>query len=191
MDKIHFLGNNYIFSDELITYVKYLKKFESYYEKAMEPLIQQMNKKESCSGAEVDFAYFRNPLKRIVEDIIKDLSSYGIFSVSIKDLLDNNIGYQKLWNVCSTCFEQIKDIYVNATLSFAQEYEDIYNSVTSQISGLDYSILTNSASALFTYGILESNAINKQIKRADKEYKSAISDLVKYNDDKIEQQRIS
>ena len=68
-------------------------------------------------------------------------------------MLDNNIGYQKLWNVCSTCFEQIKDIYVNATLSFAQEYEDIYNSVTSQISGLDYSILTNSASALFTYGI--------------------------------------
>lgn len=186
--KVHFLENDYVFPEELVIYVGYLKKFEPYYERAMEPLIHQMSEKKYSSGADVDFAYFRNPLKAIVEDVIKDLSSEGVFSVSVKELLDDNVGYQKLWKVCSDCFEKIKDIYVNATLNLAREYDNAYNSASSQITGLDYSILTNSASALLTYSILESNAINKQMKRADKEYRARITDLNRRHDNEVEQQ---
>ncbi len=184
-----FLGKEYILPEELIDYAKDLKKFELYYERAMEPLIRQMQERTYSSGAEKDFAYFKNPLKEITEDIIKDLSFQGVFSVSVKELFDDNMGYQKLFSVCSECFEKIKDIYVNATLNLAQEYDNAYDSATSQITGLDYSIISNSASALITYGILQSNTINKQSRRAEQEYRARVSDLNKRHDNEIEEKK--
>ena len=185
--KINFLGNDYIFPEVLGIYVGDLKKFEPYYEKAMELLINQMKEKTYSSGADVDFIYFRKPLKKIVEKIIKDLSNQGVYSISIKELLDDNIGYKKLWNTCNDCFQEMKRIYTNSILEYAQEYQNAYNTATSKITGLDYSILTNSPSALLTYSVLESNAVNKQIKRADKEYRARIKDLNKHNNDEMEQ----
>lgn len=186
--KVEFLNKEYLFSDELVMYVKCLNKFQPYYERALEPLICQMEEKTYSSGDESEFMYFRNPLREIVEDVIKDFAKEGIFTVSRKELLDDNEGYKKLWETCNKGFQEIKNIYLRSIENYMDGYEKEYDSTNQKITESDYVIITNTFSDLLTYNIIGSNAINKQMKRAEKVYRKRVKELINQYDDENSQQ---
>lgn len=179
--KAIFLGKEYLFPSQLQEYVHYLKWFEPYYEKAMKPLLNQMQNMSYSGSADVDFIYFRKPLVQISEGIIQNLAQQGIYDVTVSDLVDNNTGYIKLHQVCTDTFEEMKEILIQAINDRFNGMNNAYSNATSNITGSGISIWTSSVSSALLYTALESSTIKKQVDKADKEYRQALASLNERN----------
>lgn len=175
--KVNFLNEEYSVPEELKEFISYLHYFEGIHNELMSLLTRQMQKKEFSGGADEDFVYFKSPLSQTGEKVIAKLAEKNIFDVTLNDVVYNNIGYIKLYNVCKDTMQGMVNILMNAMQNWLDGYNNAYSSATSNITGSGVSIWTNSLSSALIYSALEASTLKKQADKADIQYRAAMSSL--------------
>ncbi len=185
-----FLGEKHLIPSDLREYVQYLHSFEQIYNDIISLLINQMEQKSFCGGADEDFKYFSVPLTTIGEKIIVKLSEHGVFDVTMDEVIFRNKGYIQLHNVCQETISQMAKILLQAIDDFKNGYENAQVSAASNITGSNVSLWTNSFSSALVYSALEASTLKKQYNTATREYNAAMSMLSKNVTDKREQKEL-
>lgn len=174
---VNFLGNEYNFPYELIDYIPHLQFFNRFNDEVMRLLENQITKGEYSGGAETDFDYFTKPLLKLCKRIISKLSSYGVYDVTIQDLLYNNQGYIELHQICSNTIQEMTNILKGAMSEWLTGQENAYSSALSNITGSGVSILTNDPITAMLYSANETSVIKRQSNAADIQYRRDMKSL--------------
>lgn len=174
---VQFLGADYSIPEELKEFIGYLHEFEGVHNSLMPLLTSQINKKEYSGGADVDFAYWKNPLSNAGQKIISKLAKQNIFDVTLDDIVFNNKGYLQLHSVCSETMQGMVNILMSAMENWLDGYERAYNSAASNITGSGVSVWTSSLSSALIYSAMEASTIKKQADKADMQYRTAMQSL--------------
>ncbi len=182
-----FLGKKYSFPLEIKQYLEIVRWYEPYYAQMLDLMYKQIKKKEYSGGADEDFAYFKNPLSKIVDAVIGKLSEYGVYNITSADLLDNNAGYRELRKVCTAAIEEEKRLLLEQISSFMDSMDEAEYSAKSHITGSGVSIWTSSLASALWYNFLETGVINQQEKEARKIYSGILEDASRRGASKQEQ----
>lgn len=164
---IHFdlYDQTLIFNDTLKKYYQIKSAFDGYYD-YIEKIIDTHDRQEL---PEI-FENINNKLQNIAKNIIQELSNYGIYSITVEDLLYPNEGYVNVFNSLSSYLDFTKKILEKKSEINVSELEKAKLRAESQITGPNYGIITNSIAAQALYGLEASNTINRQKKRALEQY---------------------
>lgn len=164
---IHFdlYDQTLIFNDTLKKYYQIKSAFDGYYD-YIEKIIDTHDRQEL---PEI-FENINNKLQNIAKNIIQELSNYGIYSITVEDLLYPNEGYVNVFNNLSSYLDFTKKILEKKSEINVSELEKAKLRAESQITGPNYGIITNSIAAQALYGLEASNTINRQKKRALEQY---------------------
>lgn len=177
--QINFLGREYTISTQLPLYVEILQQFEGYSNELYAIVINQVKNGDYTGNAEVDFIEWKEPIESIAKRVIQSAARFGVYDLTVTELVDRNPGVKQLNNVCKNTFEAIKESMLASLFDFE---EGMYNSgrqASSNITGSGISIWTNSLSSALIYSALEMSTIKRQFNEADREFKTAMADLDK------------
>ena len=167
---VSFLGKEYQISDYLPTLVPILQTFDSYQEKLLGLLVDQMKNNKYTGGADEDFIYWEKPIRSIAKNIILMAADNEIYDLTENELVDKNPGYNQLNTICSNTIKNIAQSYVDSIQNLLDESERAYSAAASNITGSGVSIWTNSLANAMWYNFLEGRVLTKQAKEADKQY---------------------
>lgn len=173
--QVYFLGSCYVFPDELREYVVYLKEFEKTHQNVMELLIALMKSGTYKINEKDSFDYFKEPLTQIGNGIISKLMSKGIYNVTLEEVVFNNKGYIKLYDVCEQTRKALFDVLSEALDDLVAGLNRAHTEATSTITGPTASIWTSSVTSALLYSGYEASVVAKQRRDADKRFKEIIS----------------
>ena len=179
--EVIFLNKKYEISDQLPIFVQILNDFSGYSDTLMDLLVRQMNRRGYNSGSQEDFGYWRIPIDQIAKEIILKASSVNVYNLTVYDLVDDNDAFQQLYQCCVECFQNMKNILINAMDEWIHGYESAYNRAASTITGPGFGVITNSIAGAVLYDVVAYNSVRTQAKQADYEFQTAISRLNSYN----------
>lgn len=136
-------------------------------------------------------AYIQEELQNIAKGIIKSLSYYGIYNKTIDDLLNSNQGYIDIFNTISTYTEILKE-FVNERDKFTEsQLQNAKQRAESQITGLDFGIVSNSIAAHVLYAAQQDSELKKQKRKATEQYNRESSTILqqidKVTNDKLDE----
>ena len=179
---VKFLGETYGFPTDIIKIIPILDKNDEYLQK-LYPLILDLMDKGDWKD-ENNIGYFKNPMIRIANQIIADLSEENIYDVTVSDLVDNNPGFIKLQEVCNYTLSKMKDIFNQTLTNYINESDKAYSNAAANITGSGIGIFTSSLSSALIYSAMEASTVKKQAAQAQRQYQSAIARLNKATNDK-------
>ena len=180
---VKFIGRDIEISDQLPRYVAFLEQFEGYGNELYAFVTKQAKEGKYTWGTEESFVEWRRPIQGIAEKVIKSGTDFGIYDLTIADLVDRNPGVSQLHDVCKETMEKLIDNLKKAFQDFRDGLERAERQADASITGSGVSIWTNSLSSALVFGALEMSTVKKQYNKADKEYRLAIDDLCRRNDD--------
>lgn len=154
-----------IFNDTLKKYYQIKIAFDGDYD-YIEEIINTHDRQELPEM----FDSVNKKLQNIAKTIIQDLSNYGIYNITVEDLLYPNEGYVNAFNNLSSYLDVTKKILEKKSEITDSELEKAKLRAESHITGPNYSIVTNSIAAQALYGLEASNTIDRQKKSALKQY---------------------
>lgn len=186
---VRFIGKEYVLSEQLPTYVKILAQFEEYMDQLHGKVIEQAKNGDFSGGADEDFIYWKQPVESIAKDVITKAAEFGIYDLTLTELVNNNPGYVQLHKVCAETIKQAAEALLNAMDSLIEGQRSAEQDAASQITGSGVSIWTNSLGSALLYSAFESSAIKKQCNKADKEYQEALQKLHESTHSQLDQTR--
>ena len=184
---VYFLGAEHTIPCQLRGFVKLLNYFECILNDELMPLLLQQIKKKEWNDDGNSFSYYELTMKSIGEKVISKLAEQNVFDVTLQELVYRNKGYLMLKQVCHETLEDMRQILIDSMNEWEAAYNSAYTSTTSNITGMNFSIWTNSLSSALLYTAMEASTIKKQTNVAEKEFRSAMSALNKSTTDRQEQ----
>lgn len=169
--KVLFLGEEFIFPEELREYVYYCRKFQADSDNLMD-VVYRRSKQRWYDYPDKEF---ENLLRDVCRHTIVLLSEDNIFDVTVDDLLLNNQGYSDFCRNTHDGFQKYKEFSINEIEEYRREYENAYSSAAAQVTGSGLGLISNSVISHMTFAAMESYTISRQTRRADKEFKEAMS----------------
>lgn len=181
--QVSFLGEIFLFPEELHDYIYYCRKFQKDRDILLRVICSRIEKKW--------YDYPDKEFDKLLRDICKDTISYladaEIYDVTEEDLLSDNKGYKNFLDITRNAFEQFKSFSIDEIREYREGYENAFSSVTAQVTGPGYGLISNSVIAHMTFAAMESYTISKQVSKADKEFKQAMGALANHTHSKKEQ----
>ena len=179
---VKFLGNEYVFPQELKEYVAYCNEFEKINETLSKALLVTMKKKPVGENNEPDAAGdIENKLKQTMiaegKKIIPMLAKHNIFDVTESDIIDNNKGYKHYCDTYKVMMDGLRLILADEMEAWMNGFEQAQNAAYSQVTGTGISMYSNSMIAHLTLAAFESSTIKKQCDKADRDYERAMTEL--------------
>lgn len=154
-----------IFNDTLKKYYQIKIAFDGDYD-----YIEEIIDTHDRQGLPEMFDSVNKKLQSIAKTIIQNLSNYGIYNITVEDLLYPNEGYVNAFNNLSSYLDFTKKLLEKKSEITDSELEKAKLRAESQITGPNYGIVTNSIAAQALYGLEASNTIDRQKKRALEQY---------------------
>lgn len=185
---VKFLGDEYTFPDDLQEFIRILQYFDSFHNDLNPLLLNLMKESEWKDGTENGLEYFKVPMISIANKVIEKLSRYGIYNVTISDLVDNNPGFINLKEAGNNALDSMKKILSNSMSEWLQGYENAQSEANSKVTGMGFSIWTSSLTSALVYSAMESSTIKKQQNRAQQEYQISMRKLHKSTNDRRKNQ---
>ncbi|MBU5462765.1 hypothetical protein [Lachnoclostridium sp. MSJ-17] len=184
---VKFLGNEYTIPYQLKDFIKYLNYFEHMLDKDLMPLLLSEMKRKEWSDDGNSFSYYESPMKIAGEKVIKNLLEQNVYDITLQDLVYNNKGYLQLKQVCHETLEEMRNILIDSMNEWQAGYNSAYSSASSNITGMGFSVWTNSLSSALLYSAMEASTLKKQTNQANREFQSAMSALNKTTGDRQQQ----
>lgn len=179
---VKFLGNDYIFPEELKRYISYCNEFEKINNSLSQALLATMNKKPVGENGEPDAAddiesTLKEKMRQEGKKIISMLAEQNIFDITESELIDNNKGYILYEQTYKLMIEGLKQNLIEELNSFVAGWEDARQSAYSQVTGTGITMYSNSMIAHMTLAAFETSTIKKQCEKADRDYEMAMDAL--------------
>ncbi|MBT9775783.1 hypothetical protein GPL15_04560, partial [Clostridium sp. MCC353] len=183
-EKVMFLGEEYIFPEELREYINYCNEFEKINNRLSDSLLVTMKMPILSENDEPDqLGYletkFKDKMRQEGKQVISMLSKHNIFDITESDLVDNNKGYLYYADVYKKCFAQIKQNLIDELDSFLEGFDNAQQSAYSQITGTGISMYSSSIIAHMTLAAFETSTVKMQCEKADREYERAMDEMSK------------
>ena len=129
-------------------------------------------------------------LEDLAKELIKKLSKYNVYNITIDDFLYTNKGYENIIKGI-TAYDNVRNELLNKRDNLTEsELANARKRAESQITGLDFSVISNSFMAHALYLQQEKSALKKQAQKAqeqyDRESKSIVNELNKATEDTLE-----
>lgn len=181
--KVKFLGNDYLFPEELKQYIGYCNEFEKISDRLSQALLSTM--KNTIDNLHVQLENIETPLKEKMraegKNVISMFAKNNIFDITESDLIDENKGYL----YCNEVFKEMMDGLVknlqDELESFIEGYESVQRSAYSQITGTGISMYSNSIIAHMTLAAFETSTLKKQCEKADRDFEIAFDSMIARN----------
>ena len=188
---VPFLGVEYSFPKDILTYKNELQYFESLRKELMDFMLKFYGDFTSLPKNSDSLAY--NRFVSIADKCVKRLFNFNLFHVTVEDFIGSKPESfsvkdieEKSTNKGLTLF--FNEMY-NAVLeqgyallekmdSFLDSAQQAEINKQSKITGLDYGIITNSIIGYGVWSVMEDNAINKQTKQANAEFQEEIGQII-------------
>ena len=188
--QVMFLGKEYTFPIEIRDIALHLEFFKQIQEQTRKILLSQMEQRKYSGTSDEDFRYFHNSLTSIGEKVIQNISKYGIYDITLNELVYENPGFSQLKQVCGDTIHGMIQILQNNINNFQYGYDKALIDANSKITGSGVAVWTNSIASAFLYSVMEANAVSKQSKIAEEEFSKAINRISQNVNDAIEQQKL-
>lgn len=180
-------GKNIIFDEDLKEYCK----LKEYFASKQEDCIRE-NGHLMCDKDDVYRLYesTNSYLEDLAKELIKKLSKYNVYNITIDDFLYTNKGYENIIKGI-TAYDNVRNELLNKRDNLTEsELANARKRAESQITGLDFSVISNSFMAHALYLQQEKSALKKQAQKAqeqyDRESKSIVNELNKATEDTLE-----
>ena len=185
---VSFLGEEYYFPSDLIDFIKILRFFDSFHAQLNPLLLRLMEKEDWEDGTERGQQYFKKTMVQQANKVIAKLSSCNIYDITVSDLVDNNPGFIQIIETGNNTLEAMKNILSNTISNWLEGYDNAQNATNSQITGMGFSIWTNSLTSALVYSAMEARTIKQQQTKAQKEYQTYIRKLNQSTNDNKKKQ---
>lgn len=173
MMKFDILGTTVEYDEELIFFVKKLFEFESIRDYLIKKATRSINNNEIISALEDTDATF----KRNIRKIIAELSTYGIYDKIEDDFIGSNKGYEELINAFNNYTFNVNRITTEHNNEAIESIDREERMAKSQISGLDFGIITNDILSMWIYDSMNESKIRKETEKAQKKFGEALDNI--------------
>lgn len=109
-------------------------------------------------------------LTKRIKSILTELAGYGIYDKTVDDFIETNHGYVSLLNVYTEYLDTVNNIKDKNARTADQRDTIAYNSANSQITGLDYGIITRDVLSYMVYDAINESKKKKQSEKAYSQY---------------------
>ena len=185
--EVEFFEKKYTYPNELRQYVLFCNEFEMMDTRFLEILIPIMmapfasdSMLHSQQVKQLTYA-IKDGMHREVEKIIKMLASEGIYDVVKSDLLEKNAGFlhfTKAYDEMMYSLRMNLEDEVGSNLSVKEKVRDM---AYSQVTGSGTALISSSLLAHMTFAAFETNTINKQRRKAERDFSDAMNQISAYN----------
>ena len=168
-------GKNISFDEDLKEYYKLKEYFTSKYEDCI-----QENNYLMCDKDDVYQLYESTNayLEDVVKELIKNLSKYNVYNKTIDDFLYTNKGYGNIISGTTTFIKARKELINKRDNLTNSELANARRRAESQITGLDFGVISNSFAAHALYLQQERSALKKQAQKAQEQYDRESNQIV-------------
>ena len=167
------LGTRIEFENDLQFFVKRLFEFEETRDSIIVDANRSIgNNKILDALKDTDTAFNES-----VRQVIAELSKYGVYDRIVDDFIGGNKGYTNFLSSINNYLDRVNRI-VQEHNSTAESYiakEERY--AKSQISGLDFGIITNDILSIWIYDSMNKSKIRKEIDKARNKFDSTVSSI--------------
>ena len=184
---VRFLDRDFYISTQLPKFVEILEQFEGYSNELYEIVVSQA---KTGNITDTEFGIWRPYIDSIAERVIQSIADYGIYDLTVADLVDRNPGVGQLKKTCENTFEELRNFLIASIDNYKNGLFNAERKATSNITGSGISIWTNSVSSALIYSALEMSTINKQFNEADRRFKAAINELNERSNDELEREQV-
>ena len=172
---VKFLEKEYQIPKDLLEYLDLLDLAESVKNNLMRAFYQACKKNDvGC----IDDEDLHPEMTEQISIFIKKLCDKGIYNRTVNDYLLNNKGYQLFSLANKNAFNKIKQILQNRLDALQVGYEDALNKRDASITGMGFSVISNSFVNHAIYAAMEASTLTKQEKEANEQYKRDIGMLI-------------
>ncbi len=171
---VKFIGRNIAISDQLPKYVDILEQFEGYENELYSIVAKQAKTGEFTGNVEQDFAEWKRPIEAIARNVINAGVEFGIYDLTVAELVDQNPGVTQLNAVCKNTMQGMIGNLLSTVNTTIEGLDQAERQAASHVTGSGVSIWTSSLGSALIYNALEMSTIKRQCNEADKEYRSAI-----------------
>lgn len=180
MEKIITIGEQGLFiSKDIKTYVNIAKKMNVLKEKAVKRYFKEHDKGQSPDKI---FDIMTDYFKQDINELIVELGTHDIYTISYDDFLDTNDGFLLFVKNTTDYYKRMGEISTNMQLKNNQELLAAAEKANANIRGLNFGIITNSIASMMIYAIQEELTINSQIRKANQEFEENKKRIELYND---------
>lgn len=188
---VTFLGIEYSFPKDILTYNNEHHYFESLRKELMDFMLKFYGDFTSLPKDSSTLAY--NRFVSIADKCVKRLLSRNLFNVTVENFIGSkpeslspkDIEEKSINKGLTLFFKEIYNAVLEQGYALLERMETFLNSAQqaeinkqSKITGLDYGIITNSIIGYGVWAVMEDNAINKQTKRANAEFQAEINQII-------------
>ena len=188
---VTFLGIEYSFPKDILTYNNEHHYFESLRKELMDFMLKFYGDFTSLPKDSSTLAY--NRFVSIADKCVKRLLSRNLFNVTVENFIGSkpeslspkDIEEKSINKGLTLFFNEIYNAVLEQGYALLERMETFLNSAQqaeinkqSKIAGLDYGIITDSIIGYGVWAVMEDNAINKQTKRANAEFQAEINQII-------------
>ena len=168
---------NFLYSPDLIKYVEILKIYENHITELLKT-VNDMIKKEAIQTLQ---KYINDTFLKHIHDIIGELQDrYNIYDLIEEDYLNN--GYIEFLNVITDAINYNNSVIDECNKKNNIQIKQAEENALKQVHGLDYNILTSSIVSYLVYDTMNKNEIRRQVAKAQEQYHSQSTHIIKANE---------
>ena len=168
---------NFLYSPDLIKYVEILKIYENHITELLKT-VNDMIKKEDIQTLQ---KYINDTFLKHIHDIIGELQDrYNIYDLIEEDYLNN--GYIEFFNVITDAINYNNSVIDECNKKNNIQIKQAEENALKQVHGLDYNILTSSIVSYLVYDTMNKNEIRRQVEKAQEQYHSQSTHIIKANE---------
>ena len=169
-------GTKVLFKDDLKKYYKLMKFFREESDNLLhelEPLLKDKNNLKKVVEK------ITQCIEKDIKNIIAELSKFDIYNLTVEDFLKENSGYNILNESIRIYLEFLENINQKGDEITQNELNKAKKTAESQITGLDYGVISSSLVAHLMYASQNDRKVKKQIKEAEQQYNKEASYIIR------------
>ncbi len=164
-----FRGTEYTFPADIVQYVQVLN-FTTY---LIDKLLNKARAKIKKKGVLED-SDFIPELTNAATSYVKMLCDKGIYTESVDTYISDNEGYEAFISANKAGWQAKCDFLADEMQGYLGRQQIAQQSALSNVTGSGYSVISSSLVTLAAASIAEQSLVNKQMKQAEQQYKTAL-----------------
>lgn len=150
---VNFLGEEFTFSDDIKEYIAVSNIADQVHHSLMNSFIDKIKRDESSF---TNTQAMNEDIKKQAERFIERLCNNGIYSATINEYVDGNVGYEAIDAVNQAAVKAFASYLIDEIKSFKQGMQEAESDALSQVTGSGVSVYTSSMLTLAVTSAMES-----------------------------------